>query len=141
MHTKRGASTAQGTKFIQWCALTWDGGGDTGFDELVAGGNETFQSGVQNVDRLLVDGLVQVIRLHPLSLLSVNLRGNGIDLALQVSELLLRLDRFVGGRGRRLVVRVDDSGARTARPAKRGHRWRPKAADIGWGATTGRERE
>ncbi len=29
---KRVASTAQGTKFIQWCALTWgrDGGGDTG---------------------------------------------------------------------------------------------------------------
>ena len=100
-----------------------------------------FQSGVQNFDRLLVDGLVQVIRLHPLSLLSVNLRGNGIDLAFQVSELLLRLDRFVGGRGRRPVVRVDDSGARTARPAKRGHRWRPKAADIGWGATTGRGRE
>ena len=48
MHIKRVASTAQGTKFIQWCALPWDRDrdGDTGFDELVSGGNETFQSGV-----------------------------------------------------------------------------------------------
>ena len=41
-HTLRGgASTAKGTKFIQWCALTWGGdlGGDTGVDELVARGN------------------------------------------------------------------------------------------------------
>ena len=146
MHTKRVASTAQGTKFIQWCALTWDGdrdgGGDTGFDELGAGGSEVFQGLVQNFDGLEDDVLLCAVSLGlSLSLLSVNLRGDGIDLALQVSELLLRLDRFVGGRGRRLVVRVDDSGARTARPAKRGHRWRPKAADIGWGATTGRGRE
>ena len=95
MHTKRVASTAQSTQIIQWCALTWDGdrdgGGDTGFNELVAGGNETFQSGVQNVDRLLVDGLVQVIRLHPLSLFSVNLRGDGIDLAIYLQLVDLNL--------------------------------------------------
>ena len=77
MHTKRRASTAQGTKSIQWCALTWDGdrdgGGDTGFDEFGAGGSEVFQGIVQIVDGLLVDGLVQVIRLLPLRLLFSNL--------------------------------------------------------------------
>ncbi len=93
MHTKRGATTAQGTEFIQWCALTWDGdgdgGGDTGFDELVAGGNETFQPGVQNVDGLEEYALLCAVSLGlSLGLLSVNLRGDGIDLALQVSELL-----------------------------------------------------
>ncbi len=95
MHTKRGAMTAQGTTFIQWCALTWDGdgdgGGDTGEGEFVAVGDETFQPGVQHADGLLVDGLVQVIRLHPLGLLSVNLGGNGINFFIELVELLLRL--------------------------------------------------
>ena len=93
MHTKRGTSTAQGTKFIQWCALTWgrDGSGDTGEGELAAVGNETFQSGVQHVDGLLVDGLVLGIRLLPVRLLSANLSGDGIDLLIQLAELLRRI--------------------------------------------------
>ena len=145
MHTKRVASTAQGTKFIQWCALTWDGDrdGDTRIDELGAGGHETFKSGVQHVDGLEEYALLCAVSLGlSLGLLLANLGDDGIDLLIQFVELLLGLDRFVGGRGRRPVVRVDDSGARTARPAKRGQSWRPKAADIGWGeATTGRGRQ
>ena len=68
-------------------------GGDTGVDELVAGGSETFQSLAQHVDGLLVDGLVLGIRLLPLGLLCVNLSGDGIDLfiQLQLVELHLRL--------------------------------------------------
>ena len=54
-------------------------------------GNETFQSGVQHVDGLLVDGLVLGIRLLPLGLLCVNLSGDGIDLLIQLVELLIRL--------------------------------------------------
>ena len=95
MHTKRGATTAQGTTFIQLCALTWDGdgdgGGDTGFDELVAGGNETFQSGVQNADGRLVEGLVLVVRRLPLRLLCANLRGDGIDLSIYLQLVDLNL--------------------------------------------------
>ena len=49
--------------------------------------------------------------------------------------------RAIGGRGKGRRVGIGGGGARTARPAKRGHRWRPKAADIGWGATTGRGQE
>ena len=94
MHTKRGASTAQGTKFIQWCALTWDGdlGGDTGVDELVAGGTETFQSLVQHVDGLEEYALLCAVSLGlSLGLLSVNLSGDGIDLLIQLAELLRRI--------------------------------------------------
>ena len=66
-------------------------GGDTGVDELVAGGNKTFQSGVQHVDGLEDDGSVLGICLLPLGLLCVNLSGGGVDFPLQVCELLLRL--------------------------------------------------
>ena len=93
MHTKRVASTAHGTKSVEWCALTWDGdgGGDTGEGEFAAVVTETFQSLVQHVDGLLVDGLVLGIRLLPLGLLSVNLSGDGIDLLIQLAELLRRI--------------------------------------------------
>ena len=92
-HTKRGASTAQGTTYRQWCALTWggDGGGETGEGEFAAVVTETFQSLVQHVDGLLVDGLVLGIRLLPVRLLSANLSGDGIDLLIQLAELLIRL--------------------------------------------------
>jgi hypothetical protein len=66
-------------------------GGDTGVDELVAGGSETFQSLVQHVDGLEDDGSVLGIRLLPLGLLCVNLSGDGIDLLIQLAELLIRL--------------------------------------------------
>ena len=95
MHTKRVASTAHGTKFIQRCALTWDGdgdgGGDTGFDELVAGGNETFQSGVQNADRRLVEGLVLGVCILPIGFFPANLGGDGIDLSIYLQLVDLNL--------------------------------------------------
>ncbi len=69
-----------------------DGGGDTRIDELAAGGNENFQSGVQHVDGLLVDELVLVICLHTLGLLNVNLGGNGIDLAIYLKRKLVELN-------------------------------------------------
>ena len=92
-HKKRGLSTAQVTTFTQRCALTWGGdlGGDTGVDELVAGGNETFQSGVQHVDGLEDDGSVLGICLLPLGLLLANLGDDGIDLLIQRAELLRRI--------------------------------------------------
>ena len=91
--TKKELSTAQGTTFTQWSALTWGGdlGGDTGEGEFAAMVTETFQSLVQNLDGLEEDGLVLSIRLLPLGLLCVNLSGDGIDLLIQLAELLIRL--------------------------------------------------
>ena len=93
MHTKRAALTAQGTKFIQRCALTWDGdgGGDTCVDELVAGGNETFKSGVQHADGRLVEGLVLGVCILPIGFFPANLGGDGIDLSIYLQLVDLNL--------------------------------------------------
>ena len=80
----------------EMCVLTWGGGGDEGVEEFVAGGKEGFQSGVQGFDGVEDDGLLRDISFGlSLGLLCENQESDGINLSLQVCELLVHLATWV----------------------------------------------
>ena len=100
----REATSAEGER----CVLTWGGGGGEGegVEEFVAGGKETFQSGVQDFDGVEDDGLLLGRRGLPLFLLCANIGSGGINLFIQLVELLVHLGER---RSSRFVLRSSSS--------------------------------